>query len=246
MPLEVLKWGVRTTRHALSLWNACVQRLGCKVCVQRQSIKVRNEENKACLEEFAECMCPRRQGIEVRNEENEACLKEFAECLHPFLLLNSEVFVSNFASLSLENNTSLSIYKIIRVVKTVLKGGDVRRAWLELVRCAPYLRRRSDTSPVYRVESAKSEAMYEAYGKLINEMHNRKPESEENLYGDIQKEKENGDEMEMSDGDGIGGRGSGTRNMTRGGYAVVQPCKLNGEGKLSVVPEERVKLDIDE
>ncbi|KAG1724420.1 hypothetical protein EDB19DRAFT_1915560 [Suillus lakei] len=28
-------------------------------------------------------------------------------------------------------------------------------------------------------------------------MHNRKPESGENLYGDIQKEKENGDEMEM-------------------------------------------------
>ncbi|KAG1724974.1 hypothetical protein EDB19DRAFT_1833958 [Suillus lakei] len=59
--------------------------------------------------------------------------------------------------------------------------------------------------------------MYEAYGKLIigNEqrngsisttdgMYNRKLESGENLYGDIQKEKENGDEMEMSDGDGIG------------------------------------------
>ncbi|KAG1732506.1 hypothetical protein EDB19DRAFT_1831326 [Suillus lakei] len=53
--------------------------------------------------------------------------------------------------------------------------------------------------------------MYEAYGKLINqtsttgEMHNQKLESGENLYGDIQKEKENRDEMEMSNGDGIGG-----------------------------------------
>ncbi|KAG1737738.1 hypothetical protein EDB19DRAFT_1829335 [Suillus lakei] len=83
------------------------------------------------------------------------------------------------------------------IVKTILKGGDVWRAWLQLVCCTPYLRRRSDTSLVYGVESVKSEAMYEAYGKLINEMHNRKLESGENLYGDIQKEKENGDEMEM-------------------------------------------------
>ncbi|KAG1754136.1 hypothetical protein EDB19DRAFT_1823534 [Suillus lakei] len=81
--------------------------------------------------------------------------------------------------------------------------------------------------------------MYEAYGKLIigNEqrnrsistmdgMHNWKLESGENLYGDIQKEKENGDEMEMSDGDGIGGRGSGMRNMTKPDYTSSQTYKL--------------------
>ncbi|KAG1733755.1 hypothetical protein EDB19DRAFT_1830869 [Suillus lakei] len=87
-------------------------------------------------------------------------------------------------------------------------------------------------------QSAKSKAMYEAYGKLIigNEqrngststtdgMHNQKLESGENLYGDIQKEKENRDEMEMSDGDGIGGRGSGMRNMTQ--LHETQPKDIN-------------------
>jgi hypothetical protein len=29
------------------------------VCIQRQGVKVRNEENKACLEEFAECVYPK-------------------------------------------------------------------------------------------------------------------------------------------------------------------------------------------
>ena len=61
----------------------------------------------------------------------------------------------------------------------------------------------------------------------MDEMHNRKPESGENLYGDIQKEKENGDEMEMSNGDGIGGRGSGTWNMTSMHITYFITCSQN-------------------
>ncbi|KAG1747323.1 hypothetical protein EDB19DRAFT_1826083 [Suillus lakei] len=82
------------------------------------------------------------------------------------------------------------------------------------IRCKSGLQSRECYRSLYTVgimtedQSAKSEAMYKAYGKLIK--------SGENLYGDIQKEKGNGDEMEMRYGDGIGGRGSGMRNMTHG------------------------------
>ncbi|KAG1734781.1 hypothetical protein EDB19DRAFT_1830430 [Suillus lakei] len=119
------------------------------------------------------------------------------------------------------------IAKIIKTsgngVKTILKkrrcpeslaSARALRPLLETeIRCKSSLWSRSI---ITEDQSAKSEAMYEAYGKLISEMHNRKLESGENLYGDIQKEKENGDEMEMSNRDGIGGRGSGTWNMTNG------------------------------